>query len=319
MSQPVVVSSTSGKTNTSTTASTLCNAITYPSGITLGDLLILIIGRGIDEVLSAGLPDGWEQLDIGTNASTCSHRVYWKFAGSTEVSGSGGAFPTLTMSASSYGYFAFLRINDCNPIKPPECPTVYAIGNSTTPNSPDATASWASSQDMMAITLYSKDDSRSVPTGNPPTNYTLVFVGAGGPATAGAAGLAFGVAYRTFTANNQEDPPAWPADAKTDTWTAQTILVRGLHQFSIIETLRLSNGDPVPNGVNVYALDLDSFLAAGVGDQIYIRAKNVVSGGSGGISLTVYSDGDKILIIDPDDVNMNGETLVTLPITPTPI
>ena len=315
MALPIVQSSTNGRTNASTTASTSMPGLSYPTGIQLGDLLILTFGFGATTTINSGLPAGWNLLSQDANGTTNNIISYWKFAEATEVSGAGGNFPTLTGTVSTYGFYSFLRISNINPITSPEVATA-ATGTSTSPNSPSITASWPTT-DVLVISYYSEDDSRSTATSGP-SGYTVDIHQAGGPATAGTTGLAFGSAYVTRTATATEDPGNW-STGRSDTWVANTIIVRGLELYNITETLRLSDGSPIADGVKVVALESDAILNANPGDTLIVRAVDVISGGAGEISLTVYTSTDKVLIADYSDPSLNGETLVTTPITPTVI
>lgn len=312
MAQPVVQSVASGRTNTSTSGSTSCNNMTYPTGIAAGDRVLLTISWGAAGTVNAGMPSNFEFLGSFANGTTCTLLVYLGTMLGTES----GAFPTLTMSASSFGYWTMARVDSFNPIQAVEI-SGAATGTSTTPNSPDFTASgWADTRDMMAFSAYAIDDSRST-TGTVPSGYTTCGAGVSGPVTAGATGVGGGCAYLGIAADNNENPPAWGALGRSDTWVAVTILMRGISYYTVDATLKLSNGDPIPDGVKVVCLEAD--VLAGVtmpGDTLLVRAVDTLANGDGTITMTVFSDTDKVLIPDVTDSAMAGESLITLPITP---
>jgi hypothetical protein len=165
------------------------------------------------------------------------------------------------------------------------------------------------------VSFFTQDDSRtSSVTVN--SGYTEVIAGAHGPSTAGSTGMAFGVSYKTLTATNTENPPAWSTN-RADSWVANTLLFDELFTFTISATLKDSSGTALADGIKVMAFDSTAFTAANAFDRLIVRAADVLANGDGTITLTVYSGGDKIIMVDPaDEANMSGETLITHPITP---
>tara|TARA_R110000868_G_scaffold51596_1_gene163237 strand:- start:7186 stop:8121 length:936 start_codon:yes stop_codon:yes gene_type:complete len=311
MSQPIVQSFTGDRTNASTTSSTVINNITYPTGIVAGDLLFLVVSADAAPTLN-GVPGTWTALGPWTNGTTT--RLYAQYV--VASGGETGTFTGLSWSVAAFGNYGFYRISNFNPLWPPEYELVPTTGTSTTPNPPSVTATWPLSA-ILGIAFYSQDDSRSTAVSGP-SGWVVDYQGVSGPGSAGATGNAFGIAHLGENATGTTSPGVFTT-SRSDTWVCMTFIIRGLELYTITETLLMSDASPVPNGVKVIALEADAVINANPGDTLIVRAADLVAGGAGLISLTVYSATDKLLIIDPESVSMAGETLATLPITPTPV
>lgn len=193
---PVVESRSSGA---SAAANTTSHAITMPSGITAGDLLLIVFsndGAG-DAQINTG---GWLRLGRAVNSTVVTGAVFYKFAEGSDTA-------TVTTSASEQSSHVVLRISGAG------VPTATsANGNSTNSNPPNI--DMGTSRNHLWVATRSGDS--TVVASVAPTSYTNLQT----QAAAGTGGASSNTAeYSTTSAT--EDPGTFTS--ATEQWVSFTV------------------------------------------------------------------------------------------------
>lgn len=158
------------------TAGTTTHDMTAPSGISSGELMLLIItfeNVSNADPTASGVT-GWTQVtgctvtnpDASTGSAT---EVWYKFATGGETS------TTYTSSASVKSVTRWLRFTGAHAVTPPECAT--ATNDFVNPNSPSLTPSWGAA-DTLWYSIFSKYNGCDATTGYP-SSYSLYQFGPG--------------------------------------------------------------------------------------------------------------------------------------------
>lgn len=200
MAFPVVATTSSG------TGGSTSTAITMPSGVTSGDLLVVMFGvDGVPTVTHTGT--GWTQY--GEPGSQAGGYAFVKIADGAD---------TLTVNysvAEVTGYYVY-RITGAHASTVPEADS--DIGSTANPDSPNLAPSWGA-EDTMWISFFSLDDGTKT-LSSYPTNYADNQNTLAGT----TAGVRLGIATRNLNASS-ENPGSFTVSA-SDSWVALTIAVR---------------------------------------------------------------------------------------------
>ena len=184
------------------------HVISMPSGIQVGDLLLVFFGTDGDNTIIDS--QTFTVLDQQSNNTAAFGAVLYKIA-------TGGDTLTITVSVTNEpSSHIVYRIDGWDSSELPELSTV-AQGASELPNSTIVTPSW-SQGDTLYIAVEINDRNRTVSLY--PANYT----GSQLEETGGGSGdCHIGVATRNYN-NPSDDPDQWTLSA-TDQWNAWTIAV----------------------------------------------------------------------------------------------
>jgi hypothetical protein len=185
---------------------TTSQAITMPSGIVAGDLLVIIATA--DEAPTHSMT-GWTQVSFTAfNAAfTVSQSIWYKIA-------VGGDTATLGLSATNVVTAVCMIIKDWGAV-----PTATSNnGNSTNADPPNHTAPVSANHLWLAVAGWDWNTAIGI---TPPTGYLDYFFVPGG-ATIGA-GMAIA---DKFSTGSSENPPAYTSS--TEQWTAWTIEIPGV-------------------------------------------------------------------------------------------
>jgi ribosomal protein S19 len=211
-------------TNGSTAATNkVCN---LPTGISSGDLLILILRSAASDTHST--PSGWTALALndGADAADDITSVFYRVASGTEGS-------TVTVNGTASVKFAAV----CWRITGGGTPQLSSIatGSSTAPNSPSFTPS-GGAQDYLWVSLIGFAGTGSVSSG--PASYLNVTSANSGFGSTTASNCRVAGATRQLNAAT-EDPGAWTISASA-AWSAWTLAVPPGGTTSTPDTLALA-------------------------------------------------------------------------------
>jgi hypothetical protein len=199
MAPPVVAARATGRT---TTTNTLTHDITMPSGITAGDLLIVVFATDGNPTCTAV---GWTLLgQAGDGSGVCVGAVFWKVA----AGGDTCTIATTTMEQSSH---VTLRITGG------DTPTGTSTGGSSTNSNPPSHTSPRTGEDHLWVATR-QGDSTTVATVAPSGYSNLQTI-----AAAGTGGASTNTAEKATTANATEDPGTFTSG--NDQWVSWTIAI----------------------------------------------------------------------------------------------
>jgi trimeric autotransporter adhesin len=215
MAFPVIQATTEGvQTSNSTSWS-----MTYPTGITAGELLLILAAA--DGNPNASLSGWLWALKVPGGGTACSLNGLVKVADGTET----GSL-SVTMSASEQGGWRIFRISNWEGGLPAvdfgsgtgfDCIDSGASGTSTTPDPPSLDpANWAT-EDTLWIATCGVDTSRTISVYPLADNQNAQVSGGAGGATLGTCTLNDAV--------SSKDPGTFTISASDD-WAATTIAVR---------------------------------------------------------------------------------------------
>lgn len=203
MAFPVVAARNSGRTTATNTTS---HAITLPSGISAGDLLVVVFACDGNPTISVDTGvsgSNWNALTQGANGSIVSSNVFWKIA-------EGGDALTLTTSASEQSSHVSLRITGGYSVT-----GTSANGSSTNSNPPNH-AGHDGTQDYLWIATRAGDS--TVLATVAPTN----FANLQSLAAAGTGGASVNTAERSINSASQ-DPGTFTS--ASEQWVSYTLAV----------------------------------------------------------------------------------------------
>lgn len=198
--------------NTKTISNATSHTLTYPSGVTSGELLIAI--GAIDGVPTvSGWPSGWVEI-ADSNSGANSIFIAYKFADGTES----GNF-TVTSSASEQGSFYVFRIQNANVSTPPAISS-SSVGTNTVPSVANINPADWGTEDTLWIAALSIDASRTVSSYPPDLTDNRNSSASGGTGGATAAFASVGSAVETYIAGGSF------TISVSDDWISYTIAVR---------------------------------------------------------------------------------------------
>jgi hypothetical protein len=196
---PLVESRSSGATTATDTTS---HAITMPSGITAGDLLLIVFssdGAVRDCSISSG---GWVKLDEAQNGTTVTGAVFYKIAEGADTA-------TVTTSTAEQSSHVVFRISGAGiPI------SASANGSSTNSNPPNLNTGISKNY----LWIASRSGDSTVVATAAPTNYSNLQT----QAAAGTSGASTNTAERSLAASS-EDPGTFTS--ATEQWVSFTIAI----------------------------------------------------------------------------------------------
>lgn len=186
------------------TSNSTSHTITMPSGIEVGDLLLIIFSS--DGNPTASISSGnWTKISQDSNTTEVTQAVFWKTAEGSDTA-------TVTTTASEQSSHVVFRIDNAS------TPTLtFANGAAGTIDPPTHTP--AGSDKYLWLTGMSMDD------GGPnisaaPTNYTSLLIQ---PENAGTSSVKMAVSERVLEASS-ENPGTYTTSA-AENWVASTIAV----------------------------------------------------------------------------------------------
>lgn len=201
----------------SANATTSSAAVTLPSGIAAGNLLLMFfIKNGTTDDITD--PSGWTELASATPNSTDLAKIYAKIA-----SGSEGATETVAITSAQRAAAITYRITgNRNGVTSSEIAvsSVNIDGNTLSPNSPSLTPSWGSAENLWISVGFANDGAFTF--GSYPTNYSLgQQLSQHGTASANAV-----VAAAYLLTASSEDPGAFTISVSSRVWNTYTLAVR---------------------------------------------------------------------------------------------
>jgi hypothetical protein len=233
MAFPVVESTASGNSG----ANSLTHAITLPSGIAAGDLILVFFNNDGLQTASVTTPaSGWNG-PVGQDV-TASNRLsmFWRWADGTE-----GATITITVTSTEAAAWTVYRISGADDTCDPEI-SAGATGTSVTPDPDSLTTSWGS-RETLWLAVYGWDG--NVAHSSYPTDYADNRLTNRWADTVGV-----GIASATAYGITETDDPSAGALASSEEWVAYTVAVKpAIVALSIYRTV----------------LDADSYF----GSQLY--------------------------------------------------
>lgn len=290
------------------TTSTTAHSISYPSGVTSGDLLILWLTSNTTATFST-LGDWTLHADrtIGS-ASYPRFYMYYKIADGTE-SGS----LTLTASTSCYCVAIMARISG------------YYSGNALTTANVSTSSGPASTVDVGASTDFDPTAATgmvficTVVDGaifalSPPSGYTALETRYCGVSYAGAG---MQISYKSpVTTSDDPGNTSWTGGATYYGWIIAG--VQAIGDYTIGVTLKDSSGTAVANGVRVLAVKASEVASVAAGGTLNVEDVVETSGGTGSATFHFYDNTNaRVIFVDPNDSSsIDGETLITTSITP---
>src|SRR3990167_5444039 len=216
MAFPVVATSASTTGTTATTAP----AVDLPTGITSGDLLVVLFRNAANGGIGVTWPNGWTELaDEASDGSggADATSIAWRKADGTE-----GATITLTTATQKFAALALRITGAADPTsQPPELSTVATV-SSNAPD-PSSLSPTGGAKEYLWLWAGGWEGEQTSPPVSSPTNYGDVLGADSGTAAGAASNCRVAVATRALNAAS-EDPPSWTISA-TDQWTAFTIAV----------------------------------------------------------------------------------------------
>ena len=194
---PTIQSTSSASTSGATT-----HPITMPSGITVGDLILVFFSIDGGTMASTSGSD-WNQFQVSTNGIIVTGTVFWMFATSTTPS------LTVTSAASRGSSHIAYRISGAGT-------PVAEVTNGSGTNSNPAILRTSGARNYLL--LASRHGDAQVVATVAPANYTNLYTRAGASAT----GASTNVAQRFLNTSN-EDPGTFTS--ATEQWVAFTVAV----------------------------------------------------------------------------------------------
>lgn len=188
--------------NSTQTADTTSHPITLPTGVTVGDLLVVMFGFDGVPTVSIGSGSGWT-IEDQTALTAQGGAVIWKIADGTDAL-------TLTTSASERSAALTYRISGAVDLE-----LAVATGSADPPN----LAPSGGSDDYLWLVFYTTQDNATA-TAAPAnyTNFTTV------NSTGSNNGSSVAVARRNLTASS-EDPGAFTSPGTSGGRIAYTIAI----------------------------------------------------------------------------------------------
>ncbi len=202
---PVIQATSSGRSNVNTTA----HVITMPSGVQVGDLLMVLISLDTAAGTSTlNQPAGWERFAVDYNGDLTTGAVYWQIATTTSP------VLTITSGTSEESTHIVYRISGAG------TPVAFsADGSGTNSNPPNLVTSGA--RDYLSIVTRSGDTSAGTNTAA-----TVAPSGYSGLITQFASttnGANSNTAHRYITASSTHDPATFTS--ATEQWVSYTIAI----------------------------------------------------------------------------------------------
>jgi hypothetical protein len=188
-------------------------AVTMPSGVTAGDLLIATVSTDTAVTAAAGGGEGWTQISAASNGSDVRLTILAKIA-------VGGDTLNLTLGAAVDSATHVMRITDhaVSNVATEIALGTAATGNDNAPNPPSVTPGATLKNLFIAVAASDDDDDNNVFA---PTNYT----GEGNRWSAeSTSSCLIQVAYRYVSTGAAEDPGGFQLSA-TEEWVAQTLCI----------------------------------------------------------------------------------------------
>src|SRR3989338_5565978 len=269
------------------------HAIRMPSGITAGDLLIIIFAADDDGVVDTHSIDsgGWATLDTDNNPSQLvTSSVFYKIA-------AGGDTATVTTSGVSEEatHFSLRIANGGTPT------SSSANGSSTNPNPPNHDA--ISTADYLWIAISARDMSNA--TGpdqvtEKPTGYSdFLYLNSG---ASNSAGVDVAMATKHIAADQVEDPGVFTA--ATEQWVTFTIAV----PYDDNDNPLVSSFSPTDNATGVSAT-ANLVLT-------FNEAVDAEAGADNDITIKTTVGDTTIETIDAQDAKVTGTGTTTITINP---
>jgi hypothetical protein len=197
--------------------------VNLPSGITAGQLLVLLIRAAGNNGVLASVPSGWSALvqDEGSDASNDPTHILYRWADGTE-----GSTLSVDFSGSIKGAAIAYRITGAiNPAtQPPQVSTV-AVGTGTNPD-PTGVTPTGGSKDYLFIAFGGLDGETQTFSAAPstPSSYSNLQQANSGTGGAASTNVRIAGASRQATVSS-EDPGAFTAEAPETGWTAFVIAI----------------------------------------------------------------------------------------------
>ncbi|MGY3406093.1 hypothetical protein ACVWZV_002206 [Bradyrhizobium sp. GM5.1] len=260
-------------TGASTAVDVTSHAITMPSGIIPGDLLIITFS--VDGIPTCSISDtSWTKLgqtSDGTNAVT--QAIFWK------ISTTGSDTATVTTSASEQSTHVVLRIAGGG------TPTGTATsGNSTNSDPPSHSISVALDQQYLWVATRGGD--AQVVATVAPSSYSNLQTSA----AAGASGASTNTAERLITAATSENPGTFTS--ATEQWVAYTI------------------GVP-PRTTGIFDVDQQfTILGSKAAKPVITLTMSTVDALMHGIELTNEDTGERMIITRSDTWNAGDSVVI---------
>lgn len=269
MAFPVVAARSIGRT---TASNTTTHAITLPTGISAGDLLVVVFA--VDQVPTITVDTGvsgsnWNELTAGSNGTIVRSNVFWKIAEGSDAL-------TLTTSTTEQSSHACLRITGGYGVT-----GTSANGSSTNSNPPNH-AGPDGTQDYLWIATRAGDS--TVVATVAPASFTDLQT----QAAAGTAGASVNTAERSLNAASL-DPGTFTS--ASEQWVSFTLAVTPVIPAQSITGTLYSLVNAFGAGVvTAGAVTIAGALFAGTP----AFGAGAVTQGGGGQSITgaIYSDGD---------------------------
>lgn len=214
--------------NRTTTTNTTSHAITLPTGITAGDVLVVVFSTDGSPTVSVNTGvsgTNWNTIGQASNGTIVTGAVFWKIAEGSDAL-------TLTTSASEQSSHVSLRISGANVVS-----GTSANGSSTNSNPPLHTPS-AGTQDYLWIATRSGDS--TVVATVAPTSFTNLQT----QAAAGTGGASTNTAEYAFNASSL-DPGTFTS--ASEQWVSWTLAV---HNDTVddLTANALASGQPTVGG-----------------------------------------------------------------------
>lgn len=308
----IVVEASSGNTGGTSYVASLPATHISPSA---GDLVVLVVANHAATVSPSGY-SGWTLYGgayYSYNIAFPRLNVFYKVATGSEGTGSVG----ISYNGATYFSWAILNLSNQSPVA--TALSAYSSSSGSTSPDPPASVDFSSSSSDGIVIAAAVGDGNVQSFSAVPSGYTEVYSGTAGPSTPGNTGLSFSCAYKLITNALNDNPGAFTLSGSVS-WAALSWSFEGSSPYSISMTLKDSSGTTLPDGVGVILIDASEIaaLATGNNDGVYVHDASTLSNGDGTYSATIYTGTDKVLIVDPNDAgSIDGETMITPPITPT--
>ena len=206
MAYPVVQARATGTNGTNSTS----HAITLPSGITAGDLLVVVFS--VDGAPTVTGPAGWTKLGQASNGTTVTGAVFWRLAAGADTL-------TLTTSASEQSSHVSFRITGAKVVEG------SSANGSSTNSDPPLLAPTFGSHEYLWIATRSGDAS-AVATAAPSGYSNLTTVAGGGQ------GASTNSAELEATAASQNPGVFTSATEQWVSWTLAVFLRQATNTFA---------------------------------------------------------------------------------------
>lgn len=166
LSQSLGIPKVETYTGNITLVATSAFVVTKPSGLQIGDLMIVFVANAqledtIDQFDATSDPAGWTFVkEAGDSLSDCHLAMFWKIATATEIAATDFTFNIASGATARPGWISCIRISNAHPSTPIGTVGASYIINSVTPS---ITGHTTGNNNSLAFYVFTVDTGQTSP------------------------------------------------------------------------------------------------------------------------------------------------------------